>query len=181
MVTTAIRTWAQTWVPMSPLLEHQPGNLDVKKTWPKAAGFLIFVDPNEYPNIGFPKMIQTNIRIYSFQQFYTNEYPNIFLSKKWFELKSEYISENYITVFRYSMLSLSWWLDQVTPMYAQAHTVQCASRQYIWRKNGQALKPKYTVHSVHPGSKSRLFEREKERPLFQTVWKSKETGQTVCF
>ena len=152
---------------------------DVHWTRPKAAGFLIFVDPNEYPNIGFPKMIQTNIRIYSYQQFYTNEYPNIFLSKKWFELKSEYISENYIT--EYSNIQCCRCPDGWIRLHPCIHRHHCASRQYIWRENGQALKPKYTVHSVHPGSKSRLLERERERPLFRTVWKSKETGQTVCF
>ena len=49
-------------------------------------------DTNEYPNIFVSKKtIRTNIRIYSYQKNNTNEYPNIFVSKKWYERISEYI------------------------------------------------------------------------------------------
>ena len=37
------------------------------------------------------KTIRTNIRIYSYQKNDTNEYPNIFVSKKQYERISEYI------------------------------------------------------------------------------------------
>ena len=39
----------------------------------------------------YQKTIRTNIRIYSYQNNDTNEYPNIFASKKWYERISEYI------------------------------------------------------------------------------------------
>ena len=35
------------------------------------------------------KMTRTNIRIYSYEFFGTNEYPNIFVSKSWYERISE--------------------------------------------------------------------------------------------
>ena len=41
--------------------------------------------------IFFQKTIRMNIRIYSYQKNDTNEYPNIFVSKKWYERISEYI------------------------------------------------------------------------------------------
>ena len=39
----------------------------------------------------YQKTIRTNIRIYSYQNNDTNEYPNMFVSKKWYEWISEYI------------------------------------------------------------------------------------------
>ena len=39
----------------------------------------------------YKKMIRTNIRIYLYQKNDTNEYPNIFVSKKQYERISEYI------------------------------------------------------------------------------------------
>ena len=41
--------------------------------------------------IRIEKTIQTNIQIYSYQKNNTNEYLNIFVSKKWYERISEYI------------------------------------------------------------------------------------------
>ena len=49
-------------------------------------------DTNEYLNVFVSKkIIPTNIRIYWYQKNDTNEYPNIFVSKKLYERISEYI------------------------------------------------------------------------------------------
>ena len=43
-------------------------------------------------------MIRMNIRIYSYKKSNTNEYPNIFVSEKWYEWI--FVSEN-IRIFEY--------------------------------------------------------------------------------
>ena len=45
------------------------------------------------------KTIRTNIRIYSYQKNDTNEYPNIFVSKKWYEYDTNEYS--YRKIFEY--------------------------------------------------------------------------------
>ena len=53
--------------------------------------------------IRIKKMIRTNIRIYSYQKNNTNEYPNIFASKKWYEYDTnEYL---YRKIFEYIRIS----------------------------------------------------------------------------
>ena len=141
-----------------------------------------------FPNFCWSKWISK----YWFPKNDTDKYPNIFISTILYEWISEYISIKEMIRIKIRIYlrklyhSIQIFNVVVVLMAGSGCSHVCtgthfASRQYIWRENGQALKPKYTVHSVHPGSKSRLLERERERPLFRTVWKSKETGQTVCF
>ena len=53
--------------------------------------------------IRIKKMIRTNIRIYSYQKNNTNEYPNIFASKKWYEYDTNEYS--YRKIFEYIRIS----------------------------------------------------------------------------
>ena len=51
------------------------------------------------------KTIRTNIRIYSYQKNDTNEYPNIFVSNKWYEYNTnEYL---YWKIFKYTNIFIT--------------------------------------------------------------------------
>ena len=72
--------------------EQQPGDLahDVMDMDQGVAN-INFRYERIFEYIYIQKTIRTNIRIYSYQKNDTNEYPNIFVSKKQYERISEYI------------------------------------------------------------------------------------------
>ena len=80
------------FIPLSPITEDENFSKKDGKPHRNIVWRIWNFDTNEYPNIFVSKKtIRTNIRIYSYQKNNTNEYPNIFVSKKWYERISEYI------------------------------------------------------------------------------------------